>query len=617
MDLVASFKKRFTELLGANSSRTREIALPVTRDLAALSSAAHTEPAVMFLLHASPYKAGCGGTEVHTLDCVRHLKLPHAVLVYPSGPTHVTAAAIANGGVDAPEYYAFRLQHRLVWYATENSEAEKVLVSIAQKFGVGVAVIEHLHMWPLGVPNAFCRAELPYLIVAHDFFSVCPSLNLVSANTLRSCTAHYGGANDSARCLQSTFSAQQTTPPCDVQDLLKQHQSTFSEIFAHAEAVVFPSESARKRVLANLKLDAAKTHVIPHGYPQSEYLAPAAPPSSDVLRVSLMGMLAAPIKGSDLIVELLAATRTQPVEWHIFGIVDANNFRQRLEATGARMVIHGPYERETLIPKLRAAGIDIALFMSIAEETFSYTLSEAWCAGIPALVPRWGALGERVEQTGFGWLIEPHLSAAAAAKLAELSQSRDQIAALKEKLKNFHHVSLEENAAAYRTLLEPLLKKRPPAPALAPGGKEEPTDSAKWSAAYSASERTVFKLDTTNSGALTVVNHAVVSSAPDGIRIVSSGNDPALILPPFTFANGLHVIRLEISAPSEDVLQIFYELSKAPGFAENRSVKALIYKGRNEVYVLLDMLGLTGALRLDPGTSTGEFIIHSLEIRGI
>jgi hypothetical protein len=45
------------------------------------------------------------------------------------------------------------------------------------------------------------------------------------------------------------------------------------------------------------------------------------------------------------------------------------------------------------------------LFPSAGPETFSYTLSEAWRAGFPALVPPIGALEERVSQSGAGWVM--------------------------------------------------------------------------------------------------------------------------------------------------------------------------------------------------------------------
>jgi hypothetical protein len=186
---------------------------------------------------------------------------------------------------------------------------------------------------------------------------------------------------------------------------------------------------------------------------------------------------------------------------------------------------------------------------------------------------------------------------------------------MKEKAKSFRHVSLAENAAAYRELIDPLLKTRSVAPEAETKTIPAP-DTSKWRAAFAASERTLFKLDRRRC-ALTVLNHAAFADSPDGVRITSSGHDPALTLPPVMFSNGFHVVRLEITSPSEDELQLFYQTERSPGYAENRSVKALLYKGRNEVYLLLDALGVSGTLRLDPGTGPGEFILHELEVRGI
>ena len=45
------------------------------------------------------------------------------------------------------------------------------------------------------------------------------------------------------------------------------------------------------------------------------------------------------------------------------------------------------------------------LYPSAGPETFSYTLSEAWAAGRPVLVPPIGALAERVQATGAGWVM--------------------------------------------------------------------------------------------------------------------------------------------------------------------------------------------------------------------
>ena len=72
---------------------------------------------------------------------------------------------------------------------------------------------------------------------------------------------------------------------------------------------------------------------------------------------------------------------------------------------GERVFVHGAYDEDEVAALLAAYGAEVALFPNQVPESFSYALSEAWAAGIPALVPREGALGERVERHGGGWFL--------------------------------------------------------------------------------------------------------------------------------------------------------------------------------------------------------------------
>src|SRR6185436_17413492 len=48
--------------------------------------------------------------------------------------------------------------------------------------------------------------------------------------------------------------------------------------------------------------------------------------------------------------------------------------------------------------------VKLVAFPSTGPESFSLTLSEAWSAGLPVIVPPIGALAVRVHCTGAGWL---------------------------------------------------------------------------------------------------------------------------------------------------------------------------------------------------------------------
>jgi hypothetical protein len=68
--------------------------------------------------------------------------------------------------------------------------------------------------------------------------------------------------------------------------------------------------------------------------------------------------------------------------------------------------MHGPYDSRGLAALLEHYKVRLVAYPSAGPETFSFTLSEAWAAGLPAVVPPIGALAERVRATGGGWILD-------------------------------------------------------------------------------------------------------------------------------------------------------------------------------------------------------------------
>lgn len=87
--------------------------------------------------------------------------------------------------------------------------------------------------------------------------------------------------------------------------------------------------------------------------------------------------------------------------------------------------VHGPFEPEALPALVAAYGCRVALFPGTVPESHCYALSDAWCAGLPALVPDVGALADRTRATGAGWIYPLHESAQLLAKrlIASLGQA--------------------------------------------------------------------------------------------------------------------------------------------------------------------------------------------------
>jgi len=109
-----------------------------------------------------------------------------------------------------------------------------------------------------------------------------------------------------------------------------------------------------------------------------------------------------PHKGSALLDEIEPLLRATDIAIVVIGYLDT-----QVEPgwRGARLFVHGAYRESDVGALLAAYGARLALFPNRVPESFSYALSEAWDAGVPALVPDAGALAERVRAHGGGWVL--------------------------------------------------------------------------------------------------------------------------------------------------------------------------------------------------------------------
>jgi len=127
-------------------------------------------------------------------------------------------------------------------------------------------------------------------------------------------------------------------------------------------------------------------------------------PDDDVPVVAAIGAIG-PDKGARRIEGLVARMREHgvPLRIVVIGYLDVE--RGPWQSDDARLTVHGRYDARDLPELLRHYRARFVLFPSAGPETFSYTLSESWRAGVPALVPPIGALAERIAESGAGWVL--------------------------------------------------------------------------------------------------------------------------------------------------------------------------------------------------------------------
>jgi glycosyltransferase involved in cell wall biosynthesis len=183
-----------------------------------------------------------------------------------------------------------------------------------------------------------------------------------------------------------------------------------SGFLREAAAVAAPSDYLAG--VARRNIPGLDVTVIPNGSrPRAAGVPRKARPEFEARRprhvVAVLGAIG-PHKGSALIEELAQLLAGTGIAIAIVGYLDAQivpGWRN------GNLFIHGTYD-DADVPALFAAyGASLALFPNRVPESFSYALSDTWAAGLPAIVPSEGALGERVSRHGAGWLLRKDFNA--------------------------------------------------------------------------------------------------------------------------------------------------------------------------------------------------------------
>ncbi len=239
---------------------------------------------------------------------------------------------------------------------------------------------------------------VPYEVHVHDYAWLCPRVALLGV------AGRYCGEPDVAGCGACVAAAGNLLEE-DIGPAALRARS--AGVLAGARRVVVPSADPA------LRLARYFPGVIPDvvAHEDDSGLADSPPPLRDpgICRIVVIGAVGV-AKGYDVLLACArdAAARTLPLGFVVVGhtIDDAP-----LLATG-RAFVTGPYAPDEAVALIRAQKAAIAFIPSVVPETWCFTLTEAWRAGLRAVAFDLGAQAERVRATGRGSLLRLGESAA-------------------------------------------------------------------------------------------------------------------------------------------------------------------------------------------------------------
>jgi hypothetical protein len=99
----------------------------------------------------------------------------------------------------------------------------------------------------------------------------------------------------------------------------------------------------------------------------------------------------------------------------------------------------------------------------------------------------------------------------------------------------------------------------------------------------------------------------------NALCLTASTADPYFQLPPMPAMPGGATVVVDITMPSERMVQMYYQTAQRPETCEEQSVRAPGGPGRCRVVLSLGG-DLNGAIRLDPGNAAGEYCIHGVTV---
>lgn len=276
--------------------------------------------------------------------------------------------------------------------------------SLLRRIGVMHVHVHHLADFPASIQDflriACLTAGLAYDITVHDYMAICPRVTLTDRTEL------YCGEPDIESC--ETCVARDGSP--FGHPSVWEWRERYACLYAGARKVFVPDSDVARRL--RRFMPAITPIVRPHPEPdfssngtktgEQAVLPRITARGQRTHRAAVLGAIGSH-KGSRLLLATARAARSRqlPLEFIVIGYTDMDH--DLLDV--GNVVITGRYEEGDAEALLSASDADFAWFPAVWPETYSYTLSVTFKAGIFPVAFDLGAIASRIREVGFGELL--------------------------------------------------------------------------------------------------------------------------------------------------------------------------------------------------------------------
>lgn len=257
---------------------------------------------------------------------------------------------------------------------------------------------DHLHVhhtvgFETSFPDTFAQAaaaaNLPYDFTVHDYYCVCPRINMLD-DTDVFCDCHDPDRCDA--CLKKLGSADVPVRSIDA------WRRMYGRFLASARMVFVPDQDVATRLKAyypDIQFTVRK-HIERH-LPEQVAVKPRK--DRQMLRVAVIGQIEKP-KGSEVL-KACAREAAQKNRSLRFVVMGTSMLDEKFKSL-SHIELKGTYQLSRMTEELKKAACHLVFFPAVWPETYSYTLSQALSAGLYPVCFDLGAPARRIKELGWG-----------------------------------------------------------------------------------------------------------------------------------------------------------------------------------------------------------------------
>ena len=315
-----------------------------------------------------------------------------------------------------------------------NNSYKEMLENIFDSFKIDILHVHHFLFQTFDAIEIAKARNIYSIITLHDLYMICPSINMVYKD--KYCV--YDEKKDCAKCLKARYGVNS--------NILNNWQKTCKKVLEQFDKILVPSENTKK--IFNSVYKDIKIEAVEHGVDIITIKKKEKKATKKTFDIAFVGAMAIH-KGSNILKSLINKNTNSNIKIHLFG--KAND--KGLMKNRANYINHGPYKRGELPQLLVDNDIDLVCIFATWPESYSYTLTECYMAEIPVLTFNIGAVGDRVEKDGLGWIIDLNTDTSKILeKIKEISVDEEEYKKVKENFNKYKFKPIEEMQKYYEEL---------------------------------------------------------------------------------------------------------------------------------------------------------------------